>query len=218
MRRFWHRYVGSLTSGVRATMFVMTAAYFAAWVGRITHAYGLEGWLALTPAAFWGGRVWTVLTYALLPTGMMDFVFNLLLIGWLGPYVESVWSRWELWMYCSLATVGSGMAKLLLARFDGTIMIGAMPIVYALIVAWMRLRGHEQVQLLLLGETTVLVMGSAILVISTIFLWLNAGIVNAVVLLAGALCGWLYLSVRWRLNRMPAGQQLESQRMRRLEL
>jgi len=218
MRRFWYRCAGSITSGVRSILFVMAAAYIAASVGRILNAYDLPQWLALNPAAFWGGRVWTVLTYALLPAGPMDLIFNLLLIGWLGPCLESVWSRWGLWTYCLLTAVAGGAAKLLLARFDPTWLIGAMPMVCGLLVAWMRLRGRERVQLWLLGETTVLRMGLIMLAAWAVLLWLNAGLIRVIIILAAAICGWLYLSLRWKLNREQPAHQVESQRMRRLEL
>jgi membrane associated rhomboid family serine protease len=218
MRRFWHRYAGSLTSGVRTILIVMAAAYIASWVGRVLNAYDLRRWLALNPAAFGVGRVWTVVTYVLVPAGPMDLIFNLLLISWLGPCLETMWSRWELWTYCLLTAVAGGATKLLLARFDPTLLIGAMPMVCGLVVAWMRLRGHERVQAWLLGETTVLLMGLIMLAAWAVFLWLNAGLISAVIVLAAALCGSLYLSLRWKLNRDQPGHQVESQRMRRLEL
>jgi len=218
MCRFWHRCVGSLPSGVRLILFLMAAAYIAAWAGRILNAYDLPRWLALNPAAFGVGRILTVATYVLVPAGPMDLIFNLLLIGWLGPCLESMWSRWELWTYCLLTAVAGGTAKLLLAHFDPTRLIGAMPMVCGLLVAWMRLRGHERAQAWLLGQTTVLRMGLVMLAAWTIFLWLNAGLISAVIVLAAALGGWLYLALRWRLNREPPGHPVESQRMRRLEL
>ena len=218
MRRFWLRYSGSLASGVRTILFIMAAAYIAAWVGRILNAYDLQRWLALNPTAFWAGRVWTVVTYVLVPAGLMNSIFNLLLIGWLGSCLEKMWSRWELWTYCLLTVVAGGATKLLFARFDPTLLIGAMPMACGLVVAWLRLRGHERVQLWLLGETTVLFMGLIMLAAWAVFLWLNAGRISAVIVLAAAFCGWLYLSLRWKLNREQPGRPVESQRMRRLEL
>jgi len=199
-------------------LFAMAIGCLALWIGRIWHTCDLDGWLGLNPNAFWQGHLWMVVTYPLIPAGVLDFLFNILLIGWFGSCVETAWSRWELWTYCLLTVAAGGTAKLLFARLDASTMVGATPIVFGLMVAWMRLRRHERVQVMLLGETTTLVMGLVMLAASSVFLWMSSGLVNAVVMLAGALSGWTYLSIRWKWNLAVEGQQVGSERMRRLEL
>ena len=218
MRRFWHRYVASLTVGVRALLLVMAALYLAAWTGRISQSCDLYGWLGLSPSAFWKGRLWTVVTYALLPAGLLDFLFNGFMIGWLGANIERAWSRWGLWSYCVLTAVGGGVAKILLARFDPSMIVGPAPVVYGLLIVWMRLSGHERVQVWFGGETTVFRVGLVLMALSAVFMLSCAGWVNTLAVLCGALAGWLYLSLRWKLNRARPDHLVESQRIRRLEL
>jgi len=218
MRRFWHRYVASLTLGVRVLLLVLAVLYLAAWTGKISRSYDLYGWLGLSPSAFWKGRLWTVVTYALLPAGLTDLLFSGFMIGWLGANVERAWSRWGLWSYCALTAAGGGVAKILLARFDPSLITGPAPVVYGLLVAWMRLSGHERVLAWFGGETTVFRVGLVLMALSVVFLLSSAGWVNASIVLGGALAGWLYLSLRWKLNRARPDYPVESQRIRRLEL
>ncbi len=218
MSRFWHWYVASLTRGVRVLLLCMAMLYLAAWIGKISDSCDLYGWLGLSPVAFWKGRWWTVVTYALLPAGLLDFLFNCFMIGWLGAHIEKAWSPWWLWSYCLLTAVGGGVAKVLLARFDASMMVGAAPVVYGLLAAWMRLSGHEKVRAWFCGETTVFRVGLVLMALSAVFMLSSAGLVNTLVVLCGGLTGWLYLSLHWKLNRAQPGHSVESRRIRRLEL
>jgi membrane associated rhomboid family serine protease len=218
MRRLWHRYVASLTLGVRVLLLATAVLYLVAWIGKTSRSCDLYGWLGLSPSAFCSGRLWVVVTYALLPSGLFDLFFNCFMIGWLGVYIERAWSRWGLWSYCLLTAAGGGAAKVLLARFDASMMVGAAPVVYGLLAAWMRLSGHERVQVWLFGETTVFRVGLALMALSSVFMLSRAGLVKALVVLSGALAGWLYLSLRWKLNRAQPGHRVGSERVRRLEL
>jgi membrane associated rhomboid family serine protease len=114
MRLIWHRFLQSLTPGVRTALIVLAAAYLAQIIGVWTSAYSLSAWLALSGPVFWHGRVWSVITFVLLPVGILDFLFNGLMIACLGPLIERAWSRGELWSYCLITATGAGLAKVVL--------------------------------------------------------------------------------------------------------
>ena len=96
--------------------------------------------------------------------------------------------------------------------------VGPAPVVYGLLIVWMRLSGHERVQVWFGGETTVFRVGLVLMALSAVFMLSCAGWVNTLAVLCGALAGWLYLSLRWKLNRARPDHLVESQRIRRLEL
>jgi membrane associated rhomboid family serine protease len=218
MKRFLFRLFGLLTPGVRVLLLVLTAFYLAAVVGSVLRVYDLYRWLALDPSAVWKGCVWQLFTYPLLPEGFIYFIFNAIAIVWLGRQLEREWSRWELWSYCLLAATGAAAAKLLLSSWNGYPLTGTAGIVFGMLVAWLRLFGHERVMFLSLWETTVLQTGLLMIAVGLLLMLFNARWVDTLVMFCGGLAGWLYLSLRWKLNREEPGQVTESERIRRLEL
>src|ERR1035441_4650952 len=155
MRSIWHRFLQSLTPGVRATLFVLAAAYLAEVIGFWSSAYNLSAWLALSGPSFWHGRVWSVITFVLVPAGILDLLFNGLMIACLGPLIERAWSRGELWSYCLITATGAGLVKVALQPSNPALLTGAGPVVFGLLAAWARLYGQEEVRLGLIWQTTV---------------------------------------------------------------
>ena len=218
MKRFLSQLSGLLTPGVRVLLVVLTASYLVAVIGSVLRVYDLYRWLALDPSAFWKGCVWQIFTYPLLPEGLMNFIFNAIGIVWLGRQLEREWSRRELWSYCLLTATGAGAAKLLLSVWNSSPLVGAAGIVFGMLVAWLRLFGHEKVLLWSVWETTILRVGFLMTATGLLLMLFTAGLVDTLVMFCGGLTGWLYLSVRWKLNRERPGQIAESGRIRRLEL
>ena len=96
MRLIWHRFLQSLTPGVRVVLGVLAAAYLAEAIGRWSSAYDLSAWLALSGPVFWKGRGWLLVTYGLLPAGILNLLFNGMMVASLGPLIERSWSRGQL--------------------------------------------------------------------------------------------------------------------------
>ncbi len=218
MKRLLSRLSGSLTSGVRALLLVLTVSYLASFTGRVLRIYDLHHWLALDPASFWKGYVWQVFTYPLVPEGLINFIVNAILIVWLGKQLERMWSRSELWSYCLLVATGGGTAKLLLSSWSSPPLMGTTAIVFGLLAAWLRLFGQERVILWSVWDTTILRAGLLMIAIGLLLMLFSAGLIETLVAFCGGLTGWLYLSLRWKLNREQPGQLTESRRIRRLEL
>jgi membrane associated rhomboid family serine protease len=218
MRNFWQRLSASLTPGVRVLLGLLAAAYLAAVIGTMLHAYNLRGWLALSGPDLWRGQVWRLVTYALLPAGIMDFVMNSIALVILGGLLERHWSRGQLWLYCLVVVVGAGVAKVLLQSASPLPLTGAAPMMFGLLIAWGFLCGGEVINLLVFGPMTVwkLVLGAA--VISLFILLLTAGLIAPLILAAGGLTGWLYLWLKhkWLMSR--PGRVTRSERISRLEL
>ena len=218
MRLIGHRFLSSLTPGVRTVLVVLVAAYLTQVIGRWSSAYNLSAWLALSGPLFWHGRVWLVFTYVLLPAGILDLLFNGMIIACLGPLIERAWSRGEFWSYCLITASGAGLVKVALQPSNPSLLIGAGPVIFGLLAAWARLYGREEIRLGLIWQTTARQAALVLAAIAFLIMLATAGLVVAVVTLSGGLVGWFYLSLRWKLNLARRSRPVTSERMSRLEL
>ena len=218
MERIWHRFLASLTPGVRILLCILSAVYLAAIIGKFSHAYDLYHWLALSGTNFRHGQIWRVVTYPLLPVGVLDLLFNSLMIILLGGLLERIWSRSELGMYCVVAAVGAGLARVILQFSNPVPMTGTGPLVFGLLAAWGCLFGHEKISLGHFGEITVRQLALLVGIISLVTTWFSAGLISAGIMLAGGLTGLFYLWLRARLLMARGSRIVDSERINRLEL
>jgi membrane associated rhomboid family serine protease len=218
MRLIWHRFLQSLTPGVRTVLGVLAVAYLAEVMGRWSSAFDLSAWLALSGPAFWKGRVWSVITFVLLPAGILDFLFNGMMITCLGPLIERAWSRGQLWSFCLITAAGAGLVKVVFQPSNSALLTGTGPVVFGLLAAWARLYGGEEIRLGFIWQTTARRAALALAAITFLMMAARAGLVEAVVTLSGGLVGWLYLSLRWKVNLARRSRPVTSERMSRLEL
>jgi membrane associated rhomboid family serine protease len=218
MKRLWECVADRVTPGVRLLLGLMVVLSLVELVGILTSTFTLVPQLALNGPAFWHGQVWQVLTYPLLPASLVAFVINGLVIVWLGGALERRWFRREFWAYCVVVTVGAGLVKVLIQPAAASTLVGSMPLVLGLLVAWMRCCRTGSFSLRSVLDSPI--QGVACLLAGASFFIsvMNAGFANAVVMLAGGLIGWCYVSIRRRSADSRANQALTSERMTRLEL
>ena len=93
MKAWGVRILSELTPGVRVVLGLLTTGWLAAVVGQALAGFNLDHWLALSGPWFWHGEVWRLVTYALLPSGLMDFIMNGLAVILVGRLLERHWSR-----------------------------------------------------------------------------------------------------------------------------
>jgi membrane associated rhomboid family serine protease len=218
MKHFWHRCLAALTPGVRVLLGLLSAVYLAAVIGNYSHAYDLNRWLAVSGPNFWHGQIWELITYPLLPTAVLDFVFNSLMIILLGGLIERAWSRSEFWTYCAVTAAGAGLAKVILQFSNPLPMTGMAPVVFGLLAAWGNLFGREKIVLVVFGEMIVwqlALLAAAIFFVTTLF---STGLVSAMILLAGGVTGLLYLWLRLKILMGRESRVVHSERINRLEL
>jgi membrane associated rhomboid family serine protease len=212
------RFFALLTPGAQVLLGLLAAAYLAAVIGKLIHAFDLYGWLALSGPKFWSGQIWRLLTYALLPAGILDFIMNSVALVMMGRLLEGHWSRGQLWLYCVVAAAGAGLAKVVLQFASPLPLMGAAPMMFGLLIAWGFLCGRENVAIVAFGEMAVwkLVLGAG--AVSVLIMFLTAGLVTAIIMAAGGLTGWLFLWLKhkWLMNR--DGIVVHSKRINRLEL
>ncbi len=215
MKNLWQRFTATLTPGVRVILILQTTVYLAAIVGGLTNTFDLKHWLAASAADFWHGQVWRIISYALLPTGIMDFAMNTFALVMLGSQLERHWTRSELWRFCASAAAGAGCAQVL---FSSLPMTGAAPMMFGLLLAWVFVSGHEVLPFPIIGEMSVRQVVLILAAVSFAIMFFTAGLVRAIVMAAGGLVGWIYLWLRlkWLMSR--SSRAVESGRINRLEL
>jgi membrane associated rhomboid family serine protease len=218
MNHFWQRFLAALTPGVRILLGLLAATYLAAVIGKSLHVFDLYDWLAVSGPKFRSGQIWRLITYALLPARVLDFLMNSIALVMLGGLLERHWSRGDFWLYCLVAAAGAGLAKVLLQFSSPLLLVGAAPMMFGLLIGWGFLCGREQISIVPFGEMTVwklvLVAGAA----SFLIMFFTAGLMTAIIMSAGGLTGWLYLWLRhkWLMSR--TSRVAHSERINRLEL
>lgn len=213
--RQWRRW---LTPGVSVLLGTTVCLFLAALAGQMTGAFYLYNRLALFAPRFWAGEIWRVATYCLLPGGWPDLLLNGFFIAWLGGMLERGWRRGDFLLYCLIAAVGTGLAKVLLTSSSLFPLVGMGGVVFGLIAAIWFLLGHERVMFLGIGQmsmrTAMWIIGGVNLVIA----FPCAGWVNTLITLGGAVTGWIYLALRTRIPRSARGRLVPDDRVRKLEL
>jgi membrane associated rhomboid family serine protease len=113
----------------------------------------LEAWAVLRPEeVFLRGRLWQLLSYALLHQDLLHLLFNLLGIWTFGTELERLWGGRALAWFAALCAMGGGLAHAMLeplvsGRDIGV--VGASGVVYGLLAAYGLL--FRQRRLLFLG-------------------------------------------------------------------
>jgi membrane associated rhomboid family serine protease len=215
MKIIWQRFIGSLTPGTRALLVLLAVIYLTSALGGLVHAFDLPSWLAVSAPAVWHGQVWRIVSYALLPAGIFDFLMNSFALALLGGQLERHWTRGRLWRFCTVAAGGAGLAHIFLSELP---MTGAAPMMFGLLIAWAFECGNQPAQFPLFGEMTVKQMVLIFAIVSLAIMFFTAGLNRTFVMAAGGLSGWLYLWLRHKLLMSRAGRSVESQRINRLEL
>ena len=215
MKNLWQRFTATLTPGVRVVLILQTVVYLAAVGGGLTNTFDLKHWLAASAPNFWHGQVWRIISYALLPTGIMDFLMNAFALVLLGSQLERHWSRGELWRFSIIAVAGAGCAQVLLSSLPIT---GAAPMMFGLLLAWAFVSGHEVLPFPLFGQMSVRQMVLILATVSFAIMFFSAGWVRAVVMASGGLAGWIYLWLRFKWLMSQSSRAVESGRINRLEL
>jgi membrane associated rhomboid family serine protease len=205
---------------MRPGTFALVAAIALGWVLQLA---GLHSKFYLDPQQFWQGRIWTVLTYAFVPAGMVDFIVGGLWIYMMGLWLERVWSPLELTTFCLLTVLATGLFKALaylLSPAANGVLLGTMPITFGLLIAWARLFGHERI--LMMGCWEMSIKRCALLVAATNAVVLLTspcfGLINGMAVCVAALAGWFYLSWRWKRQLSVSCQKIDDRRISRLEL
>ncbi len=86
----------------------------------------LSSWFGLSAAGLASGKVWQVLTYGFLPHGLMDTIFNSLILWFIGSELEGLWGTKRYINFLATVLLGAGAVYLLLGMtiLSGTVVYG----------------------------------------------------------------------------------------------
>lgn len=155
--------------------------------------------LALTPLLVVHGQVWQLVTYAFLQTGILQILFNMLSLWFIGAYLEGVkGSKWLTEIYF-LSVIGGGLIATGLS-FTGILHLsplqgvaGASSGIFGLLAAFAVLFGDQQFMMFPLPigiKAKYLVIVYILIAIASLFSGVSP--LTYVAYLGGAFLGYLY--------------------------
>ncbi len=155
--------------------------------------------LSLTPRAVLHGYVWQLVTYSFVHRGILEALFNLLSLWFIGSYLEEAkGSRWVTEIYF-LAVIGGALIASLLSfapiphLSPGDLASGAQAGIFGMLAAFAVLFGEQQFFLFPLPigiKAKYLVIIYALIAIASLFG--GGSILPLVVYLSGGVVGLLY--------------------------
>jgi membrane associated rhomboid family serine protease len=193
------------------------AAGLVAWLGVYFKWFNVYHWLALSPALVWKGQLWRMVSYAFLPSCLLEWIISMFWFATLVSILGRNFSARGFWAYSLMGALAAALFIVLLQPRSSFSVAGCGGMIFAQLVAWDQMYRRERLLLLGLGEISVrqaailiAIINSVILVFSSWFLMLA--------MWCGGLAGWIYFLVSSkRLMGRRAGQ-MASERIARLEL
>jgi membrane associated rhomboid family serine protease len=218
MKSLVRNYFSSLPWGMRVFLLVFVLGFPVAWLGHRTHFFELYDWFDLVPVLVWKGQVWRVVTYAFLPAGSLDWGISLFWLATLVSVLGRNWTSRGFWGYCLLGALAGGLFILLLSPGSSCGVVGGGSMIFALLVAWDWMYSRERLLLLGIGEISVRQAAILIAIINSLVQFFCSGWFLMLSVWCGGLAGWLWLMVRtkWLMGKTP--QQIQSERVAKLEL
>ena len=172
-------------------------------------------WLGLTPALFWDGFpkfIYQIFTYMFLHAGLWHIFFNMLALWMFGTEIEHTWGTRSFARFYFICGLAGALGTLLVFPHQPIPTIGASGAVWGILVAYWLMYPDRNLYLYFLLPVKVRWAIPGLLILS---IFTSGDNVAHMAHIGGALCGFLYLKVDWRWNRL--GQRVKDLRRRRLE-
>jgi membrane associated rhomboid family serine protease len=218
MKTVFQKFFSSLPVGARLLVLFYALGFPLALIGQYTHTFELYDWLALLPPLVRKGEVWTLVTYAFLPNGIVDWVVSLFWLATLVAVIGRNWSSSELWCYCLLATVVGALVVVAVNPPMQGGLAGNGAMIFALLAAWYRLYGRERLILLGVGEMSVRQAAIIVGLVEFLVSFFCLGWLVTLAMMSGGVVGWFYLFLRGKHAMNRRSQVVDSERIARLEL
>jgi membrane associated rhomboid family serine protease len=186
----------SLSNGGYLLLLVYAAVYPMVMAAHYARAFELGVWLDLSPALCWRGEIWRLVTYAFVPSGIVDWAVSLFWIVILLGVLGRNWSSRELWTYSLVAVLTGALVIVIVTPGRQNGVVGNAALVFGFLAAWYQLAGGERIVLPGIGRIKVLQAVSVIAIIEALICFVLRGWLVTLAMLCGGGAGWAYL--RWR--------------------
>jgi membrane associated rhomboid family serine protease len=187
---------------VRQIVLLNVAVYFAAavlhWL-MPSLASLLLGHLLLQPLAVAHGEIWQLATYSFLDFGLLDILFGMLTLWFLGSLLEGAYgSLWLAELYFTSAIGGALLASALsftqvLHLSPDAVANGAWAGIFGLLIAIAMRFGEQEFLLFFLVRIRAKYMVAIYILLAVAVLLKDANAFGALLQLSGAVCGYLYV-------------------------
>jgi membrane associated rhomboid family serine protease len=180
---------------ILANLAVYVVVLIAQWSELLR---ALVGWLPLTPVVLLHGAVWQLVTYAFLQIGILQILFNMLSLWFIGAYLEAEkGGKWLTEIYF-LSVVGGGLIATGLS-YTGVLHLsplqtvaGASSGIFGLLTAFAVLFGEQQFLMFFLIQIKAKYLVIIYILIALASLVSGSSPLTYATYLAGALLGYLY--------------------------
>jgi len=193
-------FAGVVRKLVIANVAVFFAIAVSQWIAPEL-ASALLGHLLLEPLAVARGEIWQLATYSFLHFGLMDILFAMLTLWFLGSMLEDAYgARWLAELYFTSAIGGALVASALsftriLHLSPYAVSGGAWAGIFGLLIAIAMRFGDQEFLLFFVARIRAKYMVAIYILIAVAILLKDANAFGALLQLSGALCGYLYVSL-----------------------
>jgi len=189
-------FTGFIRRLVQANLIVFFALLLLGLASPNT-AYSLADHLSLTPYSFLHGQLWQIVTYSFIHTGILDILFSMLSLWFIGSYLEStLGARWTAELYfvsvigAALTAIAVAYTHILHLTPDLTI-AGSTGGIFGVFVAFAVLFGDQEMLLFPLPMRIRAKYLVAIYILLSVAFMLR-GSLESIASLGGAGFGYLY--------------------------
>ncbi|WP_127715737.1 rhomboid family intramembrane serine protease [Halobacteriovorax sp. HLS] len=105
----------TLTKTNKVILISMGVLFLLSNILKASGGVNLTAYLGLSPAMFFSGHIYEILTYPLMAGGIFDILFNGLLLWFLGSELENQWGMRRYIYFLLSSTVGAGIVYLLVS-------------------------------------------------------------------------------------------------------
>jgi membrane associated rhomboid family serine protease len=190
---------GAVRTLVLANVAVFFVLAISLWLAPVPGAW-LVVHLSLEPLRAAHGELWQFVTYSFVDLGILSILFNMVMLWFIGNMLEGAYGRrWLMELYFSSAIGGAILASILsftqvlhLSPMSST--GGASAALLGLLVAIGMRFGDQEFFLWFLVRVRAKYLVAIIILIDLAVLLRSGDTLAVLVNLAGALCGYLYVS------------------------
>jgi membrane associated rhomboid family serine protease len=184
----YHFQAPPLTKTNKVLLIATGVCFLAFSIFKAVGAFNLVSVLGLSPAGLSGGLIYQLVTYPFVETNLMSFLFNALVVWFIGSELESQWGQRVYLRFLLINVMGVGLIFavvnfLFLGGLNyGTALHGLSGINFAMLMAYATLYPDRQMSMMMIFPMK-----------ARTFCWILAGIEAYLALFSNFAASWAHL-------------------------